>query len=320
MIRRTEIDDEPCLVAPHPDGWTKVVFDDGRVVILKPVPPAQKVQTPEFYRGDLPGHPFRGNQWTDGEGTSTLPADFGEEATAEPGGGDTHRALSTNTWGDFKEFASHPLLQSVLLNVKAAQEKYEREGGIPGVRVDNDPLIRQERVEPDAARAAIRFNHMEDSRIAEFVIDNGTDFPVPKTAPPILLRRPKECYRNAGQFVLEQPEKYDYAEGYVVMPGHLNEPVHHGWAIDRKTGTVVDPTLGWVPSARYVGVRLEAWQLAAHVARGGLWGVTMQSGEPTDLVLKNKGYVGAPEPKKKPRKPTAKAPAKRKKGTPRAEA
>ena len=63
----------------------------------------------------------------------------------------------------------------------------------------------------------------------------------------------KECYSNATKMMLDDPTKYDYVEGYYTS-SHLPFPIEHAWLVDKGNGTVVDPTLGWQPTARYVGV------------------------------------------------------------------
>jgi hypothetical protein len=88
----------------------------------------------------------------------------------------------------------------------------------------------------------------------DYLLSQGQEFDVPDKPPQIKLQTPRECYSNAANTMLNRPGKYDYVEGKYVSP-HLPFPIDHAWLVDKKTGTVVDPTLGWQPKARYFGVR-----------------------------------------------------------------
>lgn len=88
---------------------------------------------------------------------------------------------------------------------------------------------------------------------ADFITAEGHEFDVPEEPPQIKLMTPKECYSNATHMALDNPKQYDYVEGVYASP-HLPFPIEHAWLVDKNTGTVVDPTLGWQPKARYVGV------------------------------------------------------------------
>lgn len=58
-----------------------------------------------------------------------------------------------------------------------------------------------------------------------------------------IMPEPKQCFYNAQKLVLNNPEKYEYVEGYVMS--RFPMPIHHGWVIFRHKGKryLVDPTL-----------------------------------------------------------------------------
>lgn len=79
MIRHETIDGEQVTVADMPNGFTKVLWDDGRMVILAPEEPGE----PKL-DGDRAGHAFRGNQFTGGIPEAfTVPAGSAIDADVE---------------------------------------------------------------------------------------------------------------------------------------------------------------------------------------------------------------------------------------------
>jgi len=111
---------------------------------------------------------------------------------------------------------------------------------------------------------------------ADYLEHEGQEFDVPNEPPQIKLGTPKECYSNSANMALGWPSgprnKYDYAEGLYASP-HLPFPIEHAWLVDKKTGTVVDPTLGWQPKARYFGVRYPTTFVKKKLKQQGYYGL-----------------------------------------------
>lgn len=65
---------------------------------------------------------------------------------------------------------------------------------------------------------------------------------------------PRFCFCNSHT-LCARSDRYVYCEGYCLpdFPGGFPFPVHHGWAVDRETGLVVDVTLR-EPALCYVGM------------------------------------------------------------------
>ncbi len=57
---------------------------------------------------------------------------------------------------------------------------------------------------------------------------------------------PKQCYKNAANLAISDPDKYTYVEGFVTVHG---VPIEHAWVVDNG-GNVVDPT---IPDSRGIG-------------------------------------------------------------------
>lgn len=118
-----------------------------------------------------------------------------------------------------------------------------------------------------------------------FLLVNGEVGKIPSSPPPIDLMKVKDCYRNATVMaVFENPDKYEYTEGVVVTRG-VPIPIEHAYLTDRKTGEVVDPTLGWRPDASYFGVRIPKEIVAKSASDTGWYGVlTPGGGAPSKLA------------------------------------
>ncbi len=89
-----------------------------------------------------------------------------------------------------------------------------------------------------------------------------------------LSSRVKECYRNAATLVLDNPDQYIYCEGFSTSFGI---PMSHAWAVDNKTGKVVDPT--WSsrnnlsPGKSYFGIAFSTDYLRKTIFDTGVWGL-----------------------------------------------
>ena len=128
--------------------------------------------------------------------------------------------------------------------------------------------------------SGFRYGGMED-----FVTSVGSEMKSPYTPPQIKLMPPKECYSNATEMaVFNQPDKYDYAEGFVTLP-KVPFPVQHAWCVDKITGTVVDPTMGWNPRGNYFGIKFDRRFVLEKMMQNKFYGVLSGRDMVTDLTL-----------------------------------
>jgi hypothetical protein len=97
-----------------------------------------------------------------------------------------------------------------------------------------------------------------------------------------------QCYANASKLVLDHGDKYDYAEGYAQPKGSPFAYLH-GWAVDKKSGQVVDRTWDNPQDAKYYGVTYDRQKYISHIARTGHHGVLGGSFESAVEVLKKGG-------------------------------
>lgn len=90
--------------------------------------------------------------------------------------------------------------------------------------------------------------------IEQLLLEFGADW-TPAVKPKRLVwATPKFCFYNSHT-LCARSDRYVYCEGYCLpdFPGGFPFPVHHGWAVDRETGLVVDVTLR-EPAVCYVGL------------------------------------------------------------------
>ena len=83
----------------------------------------------------------------------------------------------------------------------------------------------------------------------------------------------KECFRNATHVVMDHPEKYAYVEGYAYPADMGGQGFLHGWAVDIKTGMVVDTTWLNTETTRYYGIMYNREKYFAHIVRTDRFGV-----------------------------------------------
>lgn len=118
----------------------------------------------------------------------------------------------------------------------------------------------------------------------DFVRKEGREFDVPDKPPQIKLMTPKECYSNSAKMMIHEPDKYNYVEGYYAS-GHLPFPIEHAWLEDKATGKVVDPTLGYQPTARYMGVVYPKKYVVHQMVKNGYYGIHSDGNTVNDVVL-----------------------------------
>ena len=157
-------------------------------------------------------------------------------------------------------------------------------GAIPkGVRAD--AKLTGEPVPPEELQSFVAMlagNYAPDKSVAAFLLKNGKAFEVPAAPPPITLMKAKMCYENSTKQSTVFGGDYDYAEGYVFPSGLV--PLQHAWNVDRKTGTVVDFTMGWMPKAAYYGVTVPEQRLRHELSTSGVYGAFEKDWRPSALV------------------------------------
>jgi GNAT superfamily N-acetyltransferase len=125
---------------------------------------------------------------------------------------------------------------------------------------------------------------------ADFLMHEGKEFDIPDKPPQVKLMIPRECYSNATKMMLRNPGKYNYAEGYYAS-SHLPMPIDHAWLVEKKTGMVVDPTLGWQPTARYFGVAYPKQFVVTKMLENEYYGIHSDGNMMNDVVMgKDKDY------------------------------
>jgi len=180
---------------------------------------------------------------------------------------------------------------------KQKQKEFEK-GGKLGLRYDAD--LTGERVPAnqltDYLHMVSGFQHkqlvdrggdkegMKYGGLDDFLVNEGKEFDVPKEPPQIKLMTAKECYSNATHMMLDNSSKYGYVEGKYVST-HLPFPIDHAWLVDKKTGTVVDPTLGWQPKARYFGVQYSKMFVIKKMLQNKYYGIHSNGNMVNDVVL-----------------------------------
>lgn len=180
---------------------------------------------------------------------------------------------------------------------KASQAKFEKDTGKLGIRHDADltgepvpekaltdyiDAVGDMQVKNLVARGMtdkVKYGGPQD-----FIRSEGHSFEVPDKPPQIKLMTPKECYSNATKMMLHNPEKYDYAEGFY-LSSHLPFPIEHAWLVDKETHTVVDPTLGWQPTARYAGVVYPEKFVIKKMLQNQYYGIMSNGNTVNDVVL-----------------------------------
>jgi hypothetical protein len=305
-------------------------------------------------KGDAPGHPFRGNQYTSGGGkeggekfqtTMEAMADRLVEARAKTGGFLTEKdraearteaaqiasiealpgsklgaqiqamaeADAASGWDpdsgedppslrpdrneaaktgkpvplpdDFKQMSS--MEQAWLKGLK------QKDGVRSDADLDGQPMTADEVRDAIAPMASV-------GALAKYVLKAGKAMDVPTRAPNIKLGAPKECFMNATKLMMDDPSKYEYTEGYMVS-ARVPFPVHHAWVVDKATGEVVDPTLGWVPGAGYFGIRISTKDVYKSMSETKYYGVLTdgRNGGFSPFVMRAEGIVA---PKRKGKK------------------
>ena len=101
-----------------------------------------------------------------------------------------------------------------------------------------------------------------------YVLQRGVLCQAAPLAPSVPRAEPRQCFRNAAQLAMEQPETYTYVEGYA--QNMLATP--HAWCVTAD-GTVVDPTWERPETCAYLGIPFDIGFLRRRALASGHWGV-----------------------------------------------
>ena len=209
----------------------------------------------EVLKGDYPGHPFRGNQYTGGRG---------------------HNAQQRG-W---------------LKEMEVEQRKAEAAGAIPrGVRYDTK--LDAPEVSDEDANSLMEMYARYERNLAkdqgwkyggahDFTLGEGSVMLSPERPPAIDLMTPKECFSNSTSMVMGSGT-HRYCEGYVMLP-NLPMPIHHAWVWDETTSTLMDPTLGWQPKAKYFGTKFSTPYLYKAMMKNKYYGLLVQGDNKRSLL------------------------------------
>jgi len=207
-------------------------------------------------------------------------------------------AVRTSAWqSDFMDYSESE--RQILRNHSKTQKAYLKNGGTPGTRYD--VAQKGDRLPLGDLMGALAIYGAHQRSIAEqhnflyggteeFVLAEGREHDLPKTPPVIPLGEAKQCYKNAADFVMqshwsrEEPDRYKYVEGYF-MDTRIPIPIEHAYVLDTKTNTVIDPTLGWAPTARYIGVEFSYAEMAKHLAKNKYYGLLSNGISPNPIVF-----------------------------------
>ena len=81
------------------------------------------------------------------------------------------------------------------------------------------------------------------------------------------------CYANATGLMIRN-EDLDFCEGIAYPSGAAGGMAFmHAWAVDQKTGKVVDPTWDKPEECRYYGVRYDRKKYLKHIVKAKMYGV-----------------------------------------------
>jgi hypothetical protein len=196
----------------------------------------------------------------------------------------------------YSEGEYSPEQRNWLKELARDQKDAERTGKVPqGVRIDTKmdrPAVKDE----DAKMFLSVYKEFEDSNAARMgtkygglhsmILAEGKVMNSPESPPPIKLGTPKECFRNSTLMALENAHQdWHYAEGYVFQP-EVPIAIHHAWIWDEKNQHVIDPTIGWSPKAKYIGLSYSSKGMQEAMRGNRFYGLYRQGHDYTDLMLR----------------------------------
>lgn len=108
------------------------------------------------------------------------------------------------------------------------------------------------------------------SSTAALLAAEGTRFPEPVlSASPGL---PKQCFRNAGNVAINEPDRFLYCEGLAVISVDLPLPVEHAWVWDLQEQRAVEVT--WETAGpEYLGIAFTTDFMRGMALAREVWGI-----------------------------------------------
>lgn len=84
----------------------------------------------------------------------------------------------------------------------------------------------------------------------------------------------RNCYQNAANLVISDPDRFIYAEGYAVRPDLGIVVGEHAWVLDRHHAhAVIDPTWRNTKGAAYLGIPFSTKYLYSQLAEHKVYGL-----------------------------------------------
>lgn len=102
----------------------------------------------------------------------------------------------------------------------------------------------------------------------KYTLNEGQEFP-----DVVMGKRgkPRQCFKNAADLVMRNPDRYDYVEGYMVLNG-IPLLIHHAWVWDKEANKAVEVTTDGV-RAGYYGVRYDRKELMKWLMKNRYYGI-----------------------------------------------
>lgn len=100
----------------------------------------------------------------------------------------------------------------------------------------------------------------------------------------------QQCYTNATNLVISDPDRFDYAEGFAYNGDVGGVAFLHAWAVEKKSGKVVDNTWDNRGSKnKYYGKTYNRKKLFRHIVKSGMYGVLGGDAAAASRVMKDGG-------------------------------
>ncbi len=143
--------------------------------------------------------------------------------------------------------------------------------------------------------AIMGLGRLEGFRVTSYLKQAGAKEGRVAVLPKGIKRMPaKMCYKNASRLVLGNKD-YAYVEGIAYPKGDTNLGFLHAWAVDVKTGKVIDPTWVSPEKARYFGVTYDRSKYIKHLTKTEQFGVLGGDVKVAKTVMRRVGLPAAPE-------------------------
>ena len=100
----------------------------------------------------------------------------------------------------------------------------------------------------------------------DFLLEHGQEFKIEPLPPELKRGKTKECYTNAAELVIRNPNRFVYVEGYAMM---TIMPIHHAWVYDKQTKKAYEITTDYNKNFVYFGIPFKTQYLAKGLLKNG---------------------------------------------------